>query len=413
MRIGVVLPVLFAAVLFLGACGSSSSDSGGAPTLKWYIAPEGSGSFEAAAARCTKESGGKYKIELAALPADAGQQREQLVRRLAAKDSDIDLIGMDVIWTAEFAEAKWIEPFPADERSKIEQGTLKPALETATYKGKLYAAPLNTNTQLLWYRKDRVPNPPRTWEEMFAQAKKLGKDGGIEVQGGQFEALTVWYAALVGSGGGTIVKDDKATPSEAWLKALKIMSQQATGPWADPSLSNQREDENRLAWETGQPSFMINYSFVYPSAKENAPEVYKNMGWAQWPRVDANKPSRPTIGGFNIGVGAFGDHKALAQEAAACLREAPNQERAAIKGGLPPTLEALYKDPQVRKAFPFADDILAELTRATVRPVAPTYNDVSLAIQKTLSPPSGIDPPSTEKELTTRINDALQSKGLL
>jgi multiple sugar transport system substrate-binding protein len=28
-----------------------------------------------------------------------------LVHRLAAADPDIDIIGMDVIWTAEFAEA--------------------------------------------------------------------------------------------------------------------------------------------------------------------------------------------------------------------------------------------------------------------------------------------------------------------
>jgi multiple sugar transport system substrate-binding protein len=39
------------------------------------------------------------------LPADADQQREQIVRRLAARDSDIDVIGMDVIWTGEFATA--------------------------------------------------------------------------------------------------------------------------------------------------------------------------------------------------------------------------------------------------------------------------------------------------------------------
>ena len=38
------------------------------------------------------------------------------MRRLAAEDSDIDLIGMDVIWTAEFAEAGWILPVPEERR---------------------------------------------------------------------------------------------------------------------------------------------------------------------------------------------------------------------------------------------------------------------------------------------------------
>jgi multiple sugar transport system substrate-binding protein len=57
---------------------------------------------------------------------------------------------MDVVWTAEFAEAGWIKPWPAAEAAKIKQGTLAGPLKTATYKGQLWAAPANTNTQLLW-----------------------------------------------------------------------------------------------------------------------------------------------------------------------------------------------------------------------------------------------------------------------
>lgn len=33
------------------------------------------------------------------------------MRRLAAKDPSIDLIGMDVTWTGEFAQAGWIKQF--------------------------------------------------------------------------------------------------------------------------------------------------------------------------------------------------------------------------------------------------------------------------------------------------------------
>ena len=54
---------------------------------------------------------GKYTISFEFLPAEADAQREQLVRRLGAEDDSIDIIGMDVIWTAEFANAGWIEPW--------------------------------------------------------------------------------------------------------------------------------------------------------------------------------------------------------------------------------------------------------------------------------------------------------------
>ena len=42
------------------------------------------------------------------LPNAADGQRLQLVRRLAAHDSTMDIMGLDVTWEAEFAEAGWI-----------------------------------------------------------------------------------------------------------------------------------------------------------------------------------------------------------------------------------------------------------------------------------------------------------------
>jgi multiple sugar transport system substrate-binding protein len=48
-----------------------------------------------------------------------------------------------------------------------------------------------------------------------------------------------------------------------------------------------------------------------------------------------------------------------------------------------------------------------------VRPQKPLYSDVSLAIYKTVSPPSAIDPKSSAAKLRDRVQKALQSKGLL
>ena len=77
--------------LSLSACGG---DEGGASTLNWYVFDEPGGSFTNAAKNCSTEG---YDIKVQVLPADADQQREQLVRRLAAGDTSIDLIGMDVM----------------------------------------------------------------------------------------------------------------------------------------------------------------------------------------------------------------------------------------------------------------------------------------------------------------------------
>ncbi len=86
----------------------------------------------------------------------------------------------------------WIVPWTGTYKAQATVGTLKPALQTATWKGQLVAVPDNTNTQLLWYRSDLVPTPPTTWAQMIADAEQLAKEGKphyIEIQSG--EALAV------------------------------------------------------------------------------------------------------------------------------------------------------------------------------------------------------------------------------
>src|SRR3954466_5500994 len=192
------------AALTASGCGGSSS-KGGPTTLNWYVFNEPSGSFTKAAEKCSKDSGGKYKIVTQALPTDADQQRELIVRRLAAKDSSVDIIGMDVIWTAEFAQAGWIKPWTGERRTAAQRGKLIGPLRSVRYKGRVWAIPFTSNTQLLWYRKDLVPKPPPsfTWDEMIGEAVKKGK--AVEVQGNQYEGLTVWVNALVDGAGSSLV----------------------------------------------------------------------------------------------------------------------------------------------------------------------------------------------------------------
>jgi multiple sugar transport system substrate-binding protein len=395
----------------VAACGGGSS--GGPAKLNLWVFNEPSGSFTGAADRCSAASNGRYKITFNALSNDADQQRQQLVRRLAAKDSTIDLLGMDVVWTAEFAEAKWIKPWPVAAAGAVKKGTLAGPLATATYKGRLWAAPANTNTQLLWYRKDLVKKPASTWDALIAQASALPKSNLIEIQGAQYEGTMVWFNSLVQSAGGTIVEGTKVTLSNpSGTRAAGIMKKLATSKAGDPGISAQKEDQNRLAFESGSAAFEINYPFIYPSAKDAAPQIFKNLAWAPYPSVKPGGPNKAPIGGINWGVGNYTKHSAEAFQAAACLRNSQNQKEAAIKGGLPPTLNSLYSDPSLVKVYPFAGLIRQQVSTGAVRPVTPAYADVSLAVYKTVSPPTAIQLNGFVPTLRSRLSDALESKGL-
>ena len=112
------------ALAVAAGCGGGGS-SGGAVTLNWYIFPEFSGAFVKGAADCSKASNGQYQIKIQTLPNAADGQRQQMVRRLAADDSSLDILGLDVTWTPEFAEAGWLEPWPKSEAQRSSGGRFR------------------------------------------------------------------------------------------------------------------------------------------------------------------------------------------------------------------------------------------------------------------------------------------------
>jgi trehalose/maltose transport system substrate-binding protein len=401
----------------LSSCGGDSGDSG-SRELTFFVAIQPGGTIEKDSERCSKESGGRYTITPEFLPSDASQQREQLVRRLGAEDPSIDIIGMDVIWTGEFANAGWVEEWQGRQKKEVTEKVFPNVIETASFEGGLYAAPFNTNTQLLWYRKDLVPKPPATWDEMIDEAEGLKEAGTIQVQALRYEGFMVWANSLIESAGTQILSGPETVKLEQGPteKALEVMGRLANSSAAPPNLSTSDEDSARLGFEAGESAFMTNYTFAYASAKEEAPEIAKNMGFARFPRVDPKRPSKPPLGGFNLAVSSYSDNKDVAFDAAACLAGKESQLTAVELDGLPPSRSDLYTDKAVTKAYPgFAGLVKESIEAAGPRPTTPAYQDVSLAVQRTLHPPDKIDPEDTSsiyEELKSNLEDAVKHEGL-
>ncbi len=411
----VTVVLLLAAVGAISACGGG--EGGGSRTLNFFIFYEPGGGPQKAADQCSQQSGGRYEIEFQFLPSRADQQREQLVRRLGAEDDTIDLIGLDIIWTGEFANAGWLDPVPEDIQQEVTQNVFDPVLATARFEDRLYNVPWWSNTQLLWYRKDKVQRPPETWDEMIDQA--VEQKSAIEVQANRYEGLLVWANAMILSAGSSIIQgtDEIALEEEPTKKALGIMGRVARQTGA-AGIDTSNEDTARLGFEAGSANFMVNYPFVFPSAKENAPDVFKNMGAAKFPRVDESRESRPPLGGINIGVSAYSDKKDIAWEAVQCLIGPENQLAIAETGGLPPVREDLYDSPEIEKVYPgFANVIRESIATAGPRPSqSPAYQDLALAIQRAIHPTTEIDPDNPQEtydRLKQNVEQAIKREGLL
>ncbi|CDO32568.1 ABC transporter substrate-binding protein [Mycolicibacterium porcinum] len=445
----------------LSACGEADSGI----VINYYTPANEMATFTAVAKRCNAELGDRFTIKQVSLPKGADDQRLQLARRLTGNDKTLDIMALDVVWTAEFAEAGWAVPLSDDPAGAAEsdalENTLPGPLETARWQGKLYASPITTNTQLLWYRADLMDQPPSTWDGMVSEANRLhaaGKPSWIAVQAKQYEGLVVWFNTLLASAGGQVLSDDGKTVTltdtpehrAATVKALQIIKSVATAPGADPSVTQTDEATARLALEQGKAALEVNWPFVLPSLLENAVkggvkflpldqrpdlagaindlgtfsptdeqfeaayEASKAVfGFANYPGVNEGEPAKVTLGGLNLAVAKTSQHKAEAFEAIRCLRNVENQRYTSVEGGLPAVRESLYDDPAFQTKYPQYAIIREQLTNAAVRPATPVYQAVSTRISATLAPITDIDPEHTADELTEQVQKAIDGKGLI
>ena len=175
-----------------------------------------------------------------------------------------------------------------------------------------------------------------------------------------------------------------------------------------------QEGQADTAFDQGKAAFEINYPFVWDSAKKTGPKRLQGDGVRGLP-PRSSRASAPhvSIGGYNLGISSHSQHPQLAFAATKCLIQAANQKTDAIKGGLAPVATSIYSDPAFDKAYPFHDLIKTQLETYGLRPQTPAYADVTLAIQKALSPTSGIAPNSVVSKLSSEIKSSLSSAALL
>lgn len=404
--------------------GLAACSSGPEGTVVNLYGGASAAGFDKIIAACNKEAAGRYTIVGNLLPSDADGQREQFVRRLAAKDTGLDLLGMDVTWTAEFAEAGWIRELTGDQVTAATEGTLEKPLETAKWKDKLYGVPKHTNVQLLWYRKSLVPEAPRTWDQLMQMSQKLkdeGKTYQIAFTAAQYEGYVVNVNNMLSAYGATFVNEDstKATLDDKAVQGLTLLNKLATSGLTSASLSNAQEPEVFADLQAGRAAFALNWPYVLSAmrtAGESDPkskEVADDLGYAPFPTVKEGEDPKVTLGGMNYAVSTYSKHPKEAFEAGMCLRRADHQLQTALEAGDPPVLKAVFDEPEFKKNYPMYEAMLKELESAVPRPVTPIYQNISTLVSTNLSPPAAIDPKSSTADLNELIQQAIDGKGIL
>ena len=409
----------------LSACGSE-----GKPTLNWYVNPDGVETLTKLAAQCSTDD---YDIEVQLLPSGATDQRTQLARRLAAEDSSTDLMSLDPVFVAEFANAGWLKPFEGDAAKTVTDGVLDGPLDTVMWEDKVFAAPQWANTQVLWYRKSLAKaagldmTKPVTWDQVIDAASD--NDGTVGIQANKYEAYVVLINSLVQGAGGDIVsktEDGKDAQvdidSDAGRAAAAVIKKLADSPAAQPdlSVSNEGTALGQMFPEKGAGEFMTNWTFVYKNyepgdGKEFTKEQFDDLGYARYPQTVAGETSKPPVGGIDIGVGAFSEHPDFALEAAQCVTTPEAQTALAVTDGLMPARKDAYSSAELTEAYPqdLLDLFQESLQDGGTRPKSAYYALISQAIQSRWHSPTSVDPDSTPKKSAQFLQDVLDGKALL
>jgi multiple sugar transport system substrate-binding protein len=413
LKIPRLLAALAAMLMFaIAGCGSDDDD-GGAPeaekatqakasgNVTWCIGKDTSGAFGTVIDNFNKANP-NANVKLLELPEAADEQRRLQIQRLRAKSTECDVLGMDVIWTAEYAAQGWLKDV-SDYISQNGDQYIKSTVDTTEYEGKNWAVPFNSNAGFIYYRNDQVNEAPKDWETMY---KEAADNNGIVYQGFRYEGLTVNFLELLYSKGGSIVSDDgkEATADSQEVKdVLKFMADGIKNGAAPKAVTTYKEEESRRAFESGNATFMRNWPYAYALGKDS--KIADKFDISTFPGYKGNEGAG-VLGGYNLAISAYSKNPEGSLAFAQFATEPEQQKLMATEASLPPTLTETYDDPAVKKAMPFAAELRDAIGQAQPRPVSPVYPQISEAIFNNVY--DALQGKASPDEAASKMNEEIQ-----
>lgn len=427
----IVLALLAAMALVVAACGSSnnssstSSSGGGGKvsgakvidpasmnnppkgTIKYCQGKDTTGSAKALIkAFNDKYASQGWKATLTEFPASADQQRAQFIQRQQAKSDDCDVFSSDVIWTAEFSSQKWLydlTPYINQARSKY----IAAPLETVHYAGKYWGVPETSDAAFIYYKGGTAPS---TWQQVYNEAKSKG---GIVYQGAPYEGLTCDYLELAFAAGGQVLTPDgkkSAINSPQNLKALQLMVDGIKNGAAPKAVTTYMEPETDQAWTSGRYGFMRNWTYAYAADNTSQSKVKGQYKVAPLPAFEGGGKAG-ILGGHNSVISVYTKNPGLALKFSDFYASPAFQKTLLLKFSQAAIIPQTYSDADVKKAIPYAPELLQALSQAKARPVSPVYPQISQAIYKNVNDALAgrTSPQDALKKADSQINSALST----
>ncbi len=215
------------------------------------------------------------------------EQHEKVIASAVSPVATYDVILLDLIWTAEFASKKMVEPLDKYITADMREDIAPAIMDAFVYNGKTWAMPFLANFQLFFYNEDMIKRAgfagaPKTLEEMVTQMKAMKSKGIVKYpwtdSWNEKEGLVCEFVWLTGAfGGDTFDENGKPIFNQGpGLKALEFMVSLLKDGLANPKSLTNDEAAAKDDFISGSAAFTTNWTFQY--GLMNDPAVSKVAG---------------------------------------------------------------------------------------------------------------------------------------
>lgn len=331
------------------------------------------------------------RIEVLDTPDMADDRLGLYLQFFEARSSRVDVYQIDVIWPGDLAE-HLVDLYEYDAHL-VTSMHFQPIIENNTVDGRLVAIPWFTDAGLLYYRTDLLEkyglSVPETWDQL-ERAAKIIQDGeraagnrdfwGFVWQGNAYEGLTCDAIEWVSSNDGGVIIEPDGRITISNPNAAEIIEQAAgwVGTISPSGVTGFDEEASRAVWQAGNAAFMRNWPYAWTLGQAEGSPIRGKFDVAVLPAGKGTPGA--ALGGWQLAVSKYSNNPEVAADVAFFLAGYEMQKMRAIEGSFNPTIQALYRDPEVLAAVPFFGSLYDVFVNATPRPStisAPRYAEVS------------------------------------
>ena len=331
------------------------------------------------------------RIDISVMPALEMHKAKLLLAASAGRLPDIASI--DSYWVPLFKPGVELQSlnanWPAEDRADFLSFTTETLSDA---KGDVYGIWHGTDCRLLYYRKDLVPVPPRTWAELLTTATRVAKERGIAgylFNGGRWEGAVFDHLPMFWGQGGELVDGEGrpifgAPPHRERMVALLSFLHEAVASGASPRAVLASNDYKQMssAAIAGDVAMFLGGNWQLAELKDGlAPAEFAKWDMAPIPQRALGPAPTGTGGWIWVVFSKDEKRRRTATELLRYIESPANVGRIARETGHLPVRQSVYRDFPFFRDDPWLARFGAMLGEARARPAVAIYPYLSEQLQ--------------------------------